>query len=503
MLKILLVDDEREEREGIGFLIKKYGYPLQTAEAANGVKALEYMEQNRVDILFSDVKMPLMDGLTLAKRVNEQYPETKIVIFSAYGEFSYAKQALQANAVNYLLKPIELDEFRKVMEDLLLIIQKEQRQKEEQREKDWRNRQNVLYKLLTGAYVQTDEKEKAQNDLFGDNKSSRIIHIEFTDNILEHHEEMFLNLMHMYLGEQTEYVNLFSNEACLLLYEKKYLDRELLECQLLKLSRDMAAFVAEGICMTVSRKMENIEELEQEVCAIQAASREVLGFGEMLMWTEKGHSAQSYSQEIENIRKQLLLAVETDNPDLILQFTNRLVDVVTANNMVSKIYVQNIFYTIIQAIYDKNPDIRHEKILKSANILFYAKNSRDMITLFQKSVREMLENMENKTEDESGIILKIKNLVEKEYMHDISLNDVADRVNLAPAYVSYVFKKETGTTLIKYITEIKMEKARLLLEEDCLKINQIAKACGYENPSYFNRTFKNYFGLTPRQYKER
>lgn len=159
MLKILLVDDEREEREGIEYLIKKYQYPLAVGQASNGIKALEYLEQNQADILFTDVKMPLMDGLELAKVVNQRYPEMKIIIFSAYGEFEYAKRALEANAVNYLLKPIELDEFREVMGNLLDMIQKEQKDREERRIESWKNRQNVLYKLFTGAAVSTKDRQ--------------------------------------------------------------------------------------------------------------------------------------------------------------------------------------------------------------------------------------------------------------------------------------------------------------------------------------------------------
>lgn len=491
------------EREGISYLIKKYGYPLVTAEAANGVKALEYMEEHPVDILFSDVKMPMMDGLELARTVNERYPKTKIVIFSAYGEFSYAKQALEANAVNYLLKPIELDEFRKVMEGLLQSIQVEQEEKEKQQKRERRNRQNVLYKLLTGALVQSEEREMIRSDLFDNGGPLRLIHIEFGSNIFEQREDAFLGFVQMYFGTQTEYVNLFSNEACLLIREKKYIDREFLEGQLLKLSRDMRAFVAEGMRAIVSRQVETMEDLEREITSIQTMGRELLGFNENIEWTEKERSTQTYSQEVESIRRQLMAVVETNRSDLIRQFADQLVEAITTNNMVSKLYVQNIFYTIIQNMYDKNPNIHHEKILNCADVMFYAKNPRDMITLFQKNINEMLEYITDETEDESGIIQKIKNLVEKEYMRDISLNDVAEQVNLAPAYVSYIFKKETGTTLIRYITEIKMEKAKFLLEEGILKINQIARECGYENPSYFNRTFKNYFGITPKQFKER
>lgn len=503
MLKILLVDDEREEREGIEFLIKKYKYPLSVAQAPNGVKALEYMEHNSVDILFSDVKMPQMDGLELARLVNKRYPQTKIIIFSAYGEFAYAKQALEANAVNYLLKPIEVDEFCRVMEELLASIQEEQSQREERRQEETQILQNIFYKILTGAVVQSGEKERAEAELFGPGAGCRLVHLEFMNNFFLQYEEMFLNFVSMYLGERTEYMNLFPDEACLMVREKKYTERDTLEAQLRKLSRDVGTFTSEGMLITVGRLCQDIDEFQQEAEEIQAIQRELFGFGELMVWTEDGRNPKYYSTDVETIRKQLLMAVDTNQAALIRKFADQLVEVIMANNMVSKIYVQNIFYTVIQAMYDKNPNIRHEKILSASDIMFHAKSPREMVSLFQKSIYEMLSTIEEKQEDDSGIIQKIKNLVEKEYMYDISLNDVAEKVNLAPAYVSYIFKKETGKTLIKYITEIKMEKAKRLLEEGNLKIVQIARACGYENQSYFNRTFKNYFGLTPRQFKER
>lgn len=502
MLKILLVDDEQEEREGISFLIKKYGYPLTVSEAPNGKKALEYMEGHHVDILFTDVKMPLMNGLELAKAVNETYPDVKIIIFSAYGEFDYAKQALEANAVNYLLKPIELDEFRDVMENLIRGILEEKSQQEERRQEDWQNQQNLLYKILTGAHLKESERERINAELFSKGAALRLVHVEFMDNFFETREEVFLNFVRMYLGEQTKYVNLFQNESCLLIREKKYLDREFLEGQLLKLSRDVEAFVSEGMFAAVSRIFSTMEEFEKEVEAILNIQREFFGFGQMLVWTENQRLQEYYSGDVEAIRRQLMQAIEANRPELIRKFTDQLLETISGNQRMSKLYVQNIFYTVFQAIYDKNPNIRYEQILSSSDILFRSKNARDMLALFQKNIGEMLEVIQEETEDDSSMIQRIKNLVEKEYMHDVSLSYVAEKVNLAPAYVSYVFKKETGQTLIKYITETKMEKARLLLEEGVLKMGQIAKACGYENQSYFNRAFKNYYGLTPKQFRE-
>ncbi len=88
-------------------------------------------------------------------------------------------------------------------------------------------------------------------------------------------------------------------------------------------------------------------------------------------------------------------------------------------------------------------------------------------------------------------------------MNDLNLDYIANEINFAPAYLSYVFKKETGSNVIKYITDYRMEKAKRLLEEGKLKIIQVAQACGYGNQSYFNRLFKNYYGVTPKQFKEK
>ena len=140
MIKVLIVDDEREEREGIAYLLEKYGYPVEAVQASNGAEASKYIRSHEIDILFTDVKMPVMNGLDLAKEVNELRPHVKIIIFSAYGEFEYAKQALEANAVSYLLKPIEIDEFRRLMDDVIDSVNKTKELYEKRQQDDRQNR---------------------------------------------------------------------------------------------------------------------------------------------------------------------------------------------------------------------------------------------------------------------------------------------------------------------------------------------------------------------------
>ena len=119
-----------------------------------------------------------------------------------------------------------------------------------------------------------------------------------------------------------------------------------------------------------------------------------------------------------------------------------------------------------------------------------------------EAVDRMLSSAKGEEETESQLIVRIKRFMQTDYRRELSLVDVADCVGLSPAYVSYMFKKETGQGVVEYVTGLKMKKAQQLLEDRKLKIVQVARACGYENQSYFNRLFKSHYGITPGQYRE-
>lgn len=109
MLTILIVDDEKEELEGISFLIDKLGFKLYKVFADNGNQALEYLQNHKVDILFTDIRMPRMDGLELIKLAKNENPNLKIIIYSGYADFAYAQSAINLEVSEYILKPIKVE----------------------------------------------------------------------------------------------------------------------------------------------------------------------------------------------------------------------------------------------------------------------------------------------------------------------------------------------------------------------------------------------------------
>ena len=124
MLKALIVDDEGIERRGIAMLIQKLMLPYETRDAANGADALELLRAQRFDVLLTDIRMPFMDGLQLAHEARRLYPELVIIIFSAYADFRNAQQAFRENVYRYLLKPVDVLEFKQVMADVARKIEK-------------------------------------------------------------------------------------------------------------------------------------------------------------------------------------------------------------------------------------------------------------------------------------------------------------------------------------------------------------------------------------------
>ena len=119
MYKLLIVDDERIERNGIKYLLEEEKFELEIYEAGNGRDALEFLKKNKVDILLTDVKMPFIDGIELIRQAAPLFPEMKIIIFSGYSEFEYAKFAMKMGVEDYVLKPVDPEEFSATMNKII------------------------------------------------------------------------------------------------------------------------------------------------------------------------------------------------------------------------------------------------------------------------------------------------------------------------------------------------------------------------------------------------
>lgn len=176
MYKILIVDDERREREGLKRLIERYKYPLEVYTAEDGEEALQYFGKMEIDILLTDIKMPFMTGIELIEQVRKGGYTPFCIIFSAYGEFEYAQNAISLGVIQYLLKPILLEDFQKLFDKVCALCEEKYRvleenkhhQEEEKTQKTIKSFRSFLLYLESG-FLSEEEKAELEKP-FSDKK---------------------------------------------------------------------------------------------------------------------------------------------------------------------------------------------------------------------------------------------------------------------------------------------------------------------------------------------
>ena len=167
MYTYLIVDDEMIERKGIRMLLSWMNIRENILEASNGEEALEVFEKEKIDVLLTDINMPFMDGIELLSRIHEEYPGTETVIFSGYDEFSYAKKAISYGVSAYILKPVNPEEFKKVVGRLDSWLNKGEKLAKSEREEKRKDesmeflREHLLYLMVNGQSRSTMQ-EKTQ-----------------------------------------------------------------------------------------------------------------------------------------------------------------------------------------------------------------------------------------------------------------------------------------------------------------------------------------------------
>ena len=127
MVQVVVVDDEKIERDGMEFLLQRYEHPMQIHKMCNGSEALEFLRRQNADLVITDIKMPVMDGLALCREARAPYPDIHLLISSGYGEFEFAQQAIQAKVDDYILKPVIVDNFYRIVGGIFCSLEQRSR----------------------------------------------------------------------------------------------------------------------------------------------------------------------------------------------------------------------------------------------------------------------------------------------------------------------------------------------------------------------------------------
>jgi two-component system response regulator YesN len=503
LFKILLVDDEKNERTGIRFLIDKFAFPLSVSEVSNGKAALEYIKNHHIDILFTDIKMPFIDGIELAKKVQEYDDSIIIVIFSAFSEFEYARGAMEARAVNYLLKPIDVAEFKKTMSSVIDACKQREERQEKEKERRHLDEMQTLFQVLSGVSTAVQKTDINRLPLqIVRAKWLVLINIETRNNLFLKQEDEFLFIVKSKCPCNFTYVNLYPNSAYLILHSEKAINETQIDDFIKQLHKDIVHILKENSSLLISSCF-TLQELAKQASHLNALRSSIFDGALGILYTKELEAQNEAVFDVDQItacRENVFNAIIAAQWDEVSLELGRFAKVLENSRALSMIYLHHLLYEVISRLYQSKGITDMALISRYVSDTVSAAQKGKLAYKFQSIMQELRTSATHNSA--YNVTEHVRNIIETEYDKDISLDYIAEKVHLTPAYLSFLYKSETGSNIVKQLSDYRMKKACEMLLGGNLKINDIAQRCGYDNPSYFNRLFKNIYGVTPKQYRE-
>lgn len=517
MYKVLLVDDEILIRERISQRIPwgSLGYEL-AGTCENGKEAIGFMEKEPVDLVLTDICMPYVDGLELAKYLYENRIRTKTVIITGYDEFEYAKRAVEYRVLSYVLKPVTAVELIEKLKDAKKILDGEAENLKV------RSYYEGSYPLLKNQFLLQLGQGRVHEDQIEDKLKE--FQIAFTGECYcvailcprEQTEKKELSLMADLIRKQwTEDVLVTEDDdGQILLYVKKknssqikkemaVICNESADTILQKTGKIMYCLI--GTCVFNLNGLSFSYEKAMEMKEYLYLEREP-GIYEWDRFQKYRLGAQGVVNEGER-EKRVVLAVRSNLEEEIKTELIHIREECRAN-WVTKNKVVVIYQSLILAVMN---------FLERLNLVedgFFLKEQEIISGLFGCSY---LSQMEEKVLDFFHTALELVNsnrgsygehqaVAALEYINthysdcSLSLQEICSKLAISVSYFSSAFKNYTGMTFVEALTKKRMEKAMELLENTNLKTYQVAEKCGYNDANYFSAIFKKTTEKTPKEY---
>lgn len=517
MIKLLIVEDEWLVREGLKHTIAWNELDCElVGEAENGVEALEILKKQEVDIVLTDIRMPGMDGLELARHVVENYPEIEIVFLTGFDEFSYAQTALKLGSADYILKPTNPHELTQTFKRVIGKVEQkqEQRQKHEMAQSFLKDHQlrlvsSLFYNLCIGS-AGNKELELFQ-EIRGESRKSlapyQIVVIEL--ETADEHDEQGRN----YLPNDWETDLLHVTQGCMfrLFYHRIVL--------MLTGNQLQSEWAKEHLMSPLQRQ-------DKKACTICWSDRHDSLHDLPMAYEEALYAVQhvvylGYPAEIHYSQLNALTGL-TDRHSITDQDLEELVkwkndeDIETSvqewmvgllkeyrNEMERRKVTFHFIFDVYMRLYrimggnSGIPD--HEHLLRKWS---QSDSPQAMINwLIEVMVAIRRQYTEQAKTSRHGIQQTMDDLKEN-YHLDISLQDMARSAHMSESYYSRLFKKHAGISFIEYLTMLRMERAKELLLHPDERIYEVSLAVGYQDSRYFSQLFRKYTGESPTDFRK-
>ncbi|MER1989198.1 MAG: response regulator [Solibacillus isronensis] len=505
MYKIIVVEDDRIIRRGICQTIPWGENGIEVVgEASDGEMALELIAQQQPHLVISDINMPFLNGLDMARQLKEISPQTKFIFLTGYEDFSYAQQAVQLKAFDYLLKPVDSELLLEKVKEALAEWSETYSNEQLLVESRAIRQQKFFKQLMADGDTETDiEKGLSDLDVHLDGTcySAIVVHDGCEVHLLD---ERIVQLASTKLDvEKFHLLSVEDNEWVLLIGHDEAGE-----------AVDLATFLLEqlpDVTLAYGRPYTNLFEIGRSFIEAKMALdlRYIMGTGKLFSIDDKVTNGEQTAENLRAIDVKLIAQIKQGVPEKVEELLEEFHDAIIDYQSLSlgDLKVMTLKYATLLS-FEIDRWSKDETSTHSADVyraVMEMNSLHDMIQIIRVLIKQWSEILYQKEESKFKSHVDLAIYYMKEYYSDstLTLQKLAKMIHVSAPYLSNLFKLEKGFNFGDYLLELRMKKAMELLREESLKTYEISEQVGYSNPQYFSICFKKYTGHTPAEFKKK
>lgn len=490
-MNILVVEDETEVRAGVLALLQEGYVSTSIYEADNGTKALNILEQNPIDIVLTDIRMPEMNGLQLLEFIRKRFPAIAVILISAYPDFSFVQKALSLGAFDYLLKPVGARQIEQVLNKAIGAIHMENRKRHNLEHNKRIVMQNALRNMVNGVPVDYLNYELQ-------------CELEQTGFLFLHVTAERTN------GAPCDALFWYSVQN---MFEEIFLPDLAAKPCFVSTPAGLFAVLPLPFGTNIPPISANVEKLRRETYAVLHSELHIVQGPPYDSLFDLPDAYRSYLESLQMSAVKgrtgmlVFVSVALKNLDAVgcvkLMSEALLRPEISIEQCRETVSEVTIWLSKETDALETSAKIRIKRAMPDAKTLENAGSKKEILQLFGDWVECWVENLSNQARMERHYaIRKIAAFVRDRLNGKISLKDAADHTFMNKSYLSTLFKNETGVTFSEYVLGQRMSKAAALLKDTDLPITDVAAAVGYPNFGYFGQVFRKVFGCSPSRFRK-
>lgn len=505
-MRILIVEDEVMIREGLSKLIKTHTGHTVIGEACNGQEGLAMAVRYRPELVITDIRMPVMDGLELIETIHGMNLPIRAVILSGYSEFDYAKKAIRFGVEDYLLKPL-------AAEDIVEVLERIQAKLKEEEQKNAGTPAQYIRELIYGGRPSADESRRMKLLCgFGNAKCYQLYLGYMGDASVGYEEEIYEKWIQMKGVVPQSVLHVAADKTrrqlVCLAGLPDLTDAPRLLCQMAerrivrpyKLRKDRAvwAMAAAGSWEELALAARMAGSLIRESISIAEGDLITAERLDEINWKEF-----QYPSDIgADIKNAICRGGMEDIREGGERFIRYMEDGPYREPEMRQAYLKSIYLlldTTREIDGDTYAQLQDEDLITKCT---EAVTLREMEQSYRDGLALLCNPQRNREDISNYTIKRAINYIREHYQEGITLEEVSGNLGITPEYLSTLFNREMGENFSTFLKKFRLSHAKRLLKGTDMKIYEVAEAIGYTDSKYFARVFKDEFGISPADYRQ-